>query len=89
MRIYLRPITEEDGTYIVKWRNSDKVRKHCMTKAPITMEANQKFFRENVNDLSAHAVVLAKFQICNIGFAGNNLQLRKFCLKLQKLFSDN
>lgn len=48
MRLYLRPITEEDGTYIVKWRNSDKVRKHCMTKAPITMEANQKFFREKV-----------------------------------------
>ena len=48
MRIYLRPITEEDGAYIIKWRNSDKVRKHCMTKTPITEESNQKFFREKV-----------------------------------------
>ena len=48
MRLYLRPITEDDGTYIVKWRNSEKVRKHCMTKAPITEESNLKFFKENV-----------------------------------------
>ena len=48
MRLYLRPITEEDGAYIVKWRNSEKVRKHCMTKAPITEESNLKFFKENV-----------------------------------------
>ena len=48
MRLYLRPITEDDGAYIVKWRNSEKVRKHCMTKAPITLESNLKFFKENV-----------------------------------------
>lgn len=48
MRLYLRPITEEDGVYIVKWRNSEKVRKHCMTKAPVTEESNRKFFKENV-----------------------------------------
>ena len=48
MRLYLRPITEEDGKFIVKWRNSEKVRKHCMTKAPITEESNLKFFKENV-----------------------------------------
>lgn len=48
MRLYLRPITEDDGVNIVKWRNSEKVRKHCMTKTPITEESNRKFFRENV-----------------------------------------
>ena len=48
MRLYLRPITEDDGAYIVKWRNSEKVRMHCMTKAPITEESNLKFFKENV-----------------------------------------
>ncbi len=48
MRLYLRPITEDDGALIVKWRNSEKVRKHCMTKAPITAESNLKFFKENV-----------------------------------------
>jgi len=48
MRLYLRPITEDDGAFIVKWRNSEKVRKHCMTKAPITEESNKKFFKEYV-----------------------------------------
>jgi RimJ/RimL family protein N-acetyltransferase len=48
MRLYLRPITEDDGAFIVKWRNSEKVRKHCMTKTPITEESNLKFFKENV-----------------------------------------
>ena len=48
MRLYLRPITEDDGAYIVKWRNSEIVRKHCMSKAPVTEESNRKFFREKV-----------------------------------------
>ena len=48
MKIFLRPITESDGPNIVRWRNSDKVRSHCMTKAPITEESNLKFFRDNI-----------------------------------------
>lgn len=48
MRLYLRPITEDDGAYIVKWRNSEKVLKHCMSKAPVTEESNRKYFREKV-----------------------------------------
>ncbi len=48
MKIFLRPITENDGMNIVKWRNSDKVKNHCMTRAPITLESNQKFYRDNV-----------------------------------------
>lgn len=48
MRIFLRPITEKDGAHIVKWRNSEKVQKHCMTKAPITEESNLKFYNEKV-----------------------------------------
>ena len=48
MRIFLRPITEKDSANIVKWRNSDKVRSHCMTKAPITEESNRKFFKEYI-----------------------------------------
>lgn len=48
MRIVLRPITENDSALIVKWRNSEKVRKHCMTKAPITIESNRTFFKEKV-----------------------------------------
>lgn len=48
MRIFLRPITEKDTASIVKWRNSDKVRSHCMTKPHITEESHLKFFRDNV-----------------------------------------
>lgn len=48
MRILLRPVTEEDGASIVKWRNSNKVKNHCMTKASITLDSNRKFYREYV-----------------------------------------
>lgn len=48
MKIFLRPVTEKDGANIVKWRNSDKVKNHCMTKAPITEESNLKFYRNNI-----------------------------------------
>lgn len=48
MRIFLRPITEKDSSNIVRWRNSDKVRSHCMTKASITEESHLKFYKENV-----------------------------------------
>lgn len=48
MRIFLRPITEKDGANIVRWRNSVKVRSHCMTKTEITEESNLKFYKENV-----------------------------------------
>ena len=48
MRIFLRPITENDAANIVKWRNSEKVHKHCMTKAPITMESHMQYYRDKV-----------------------------------------
>lgn len=48
MKIYLRPITEKDGAQIVKWRNSDKVKNHCLSKAKVTIESNLKFFKENI-----------------------------------------
>ncbi len=44
MRIYLRPIKLEDGSSIVKWRNSDKVRGHCFSKVPVTVESNGLFY---------------------------------------------
>lgn len=48
MRIFLRPITEKDGHHIVKWRNSEKVLKDCMTKAPITEESHMQYYRDRV-----------------------------------------
>lgn len=45
MRIYLRPITPEDGKNIVKWRNTPEVSSHCFDKTPITLESNEVFFK--------------------------------------------
>ncbi len=44
MRIYLRPVTLEDGAIIVKWRNSPKVSKNCFNKSIITTETNEQFY---------------------------------------------
>lgn len=48
MRIFIRPITEKDAAHIVKWRNSEKVLKHCMTKTPITLESHMQYYRDKV-----------------------------------------
>ncbi len=48
MRIYLRPITAEDGPSIVKWRNSSVVKNHVFDRTPLTLESNRKFFENYV-----------------------------------------
>lgn len=48
MRINLRPITINDGNLIVEWRNNESVRNHCMSRYPVTIESNAKFFNEFV-----------------------------------------
>lgn len=48
MRIYLRPITLEDGSLIVKWRNTPSVAAHCMNQKPITLESNEQFYKDYV-----------------------------------------
>ena len=48
MRIILRSIKIDDGTKIVKWRNSKKVASHCFNKAPITLESNDEFYKRNI-----------------------------------------
>lgn len=48
MRIFLRPITKEDGKLIVKWRNSPRVSSHCLNKKPITEESNLDFYEKNI-----------------------------------------
>lgn len=48
MRIFLRPITEKDAANIVKWRNSEKVHQHCMSRSPITMESHMKYYHDKV-----------------------------------------
>lgn len=48
MRIYLRPITLEDGISIVNWRNSPDVSSHCFDKTPITIESNKAFYKSYI-----------------------------------------
>ena len=48
MRIYLRPVTLDDGPMIVKWRNSPNVSNHCFNKRPISEEINRKFYEDYV-----------------------------------------
>jgi len=48
MRIFLRPITLEDGPRIVQWRNTPSVLSHCLNQKPITLESNEEFFHRYV-----------------------------------------
>ncbi len=48
MQIFLRPITENDGPNIVRWRNDPKVLSHCLDKTHITEESNLVFYKANV-----------------------------------------
>lgn len=48
MKIYLNPVTKEDGRLIVKWRNSPQVSQHCFNRAPITLESNRAFYETYV-----------------------------------------
>lgn len=48
MNIFLRPITENDGPSIVRWRNDPSVLSHCLDKTQITEESNYAFFKANV-----------------------------------------
>jgi RimJ/RimL family protein N-acetyltransferase len=41
-------MTLDDGKFIVKWRNDDFVKSHCMTRPNITEESNKEFFKANV-----------------------------------------
>lgn len=48
MKIKLRPITESDGSSIVRWRNAPEVKSHCLDKTPVTLESNLAFYKANV-----------------------------------------
>ncbi len=48
MKIFLRPITLEDGEMIVKWRNSENIRNHCFDKTIVTLESNALFYKNYI-----------------------------------------
>lgn len=58
-KVYLRPITAEDTTKVVAWRNKDFVRKNFIYQKPFTEEGHMTWFREQVE--TGH---VAQFIIC-------------------------
>ena len=48
MQIILRPIDENDGQKIVRWRNDPDVLNHCLDKTHITEESHLAFYKTNV-----------------------------------------
>ena len=48
MKIFLRPVTLDDGPQIVKWRNHKDVSNHCMNRNAISIESNRLFFEAYV-----------------------------------------
>ena len=48
MKINLRPVKLEDGSYIVKWRNTPSVLAHCLNQVPISLESNEFFYHSNI-----------------------------------------
>lgn len=48
MRVWLRPVSKDDAKYIVQWRSSDKIRKHCLSNNIVTKKTNEQFFANNI-----------------------------------------
>lgn len=46
--IYLRPITYDDTDYIIRWRNSEEVRKNFIYQEPFTKEGHECWLRTRV-----------------------------------------
>lgn len=49
MKVFLRKISEEDGAYIVKWRNSEHVKKHCIDKKEVTLATNIDYYEKKIS----------------------------------------
>lgn len=47
-QVYLRPIELADTDLILKWRNSDSVRKYFIYQKPFTKEGHEKWLKEEV-----------------------------------------
>ena len=47
-RVLLRPITAEDTPLIVKWRNTESVRRNFIFREPFTAEMHENWLRTRV-----------------------------------------
>ncbi|MCR5256358.1 MAG: GNAT family N-acetyltransferase [Acetatifactor sp.] len=59
--IYLRPMTYDDTDNIIKWRNSDAVRKNFIYQALFTRESHEKWIKTKVETGE-----VVQFIICNL-----------------------
>lgn len=50
-RVYLRPMVEDDASYVVKWRNDPSIRKWMFNQELLTVESHLKWFfnKDNSN----------------------------------------
>lgn len=62
MKIYLRPITVDDGNLIVKWRNTEKVSSHSFGKQKISIESNKKFYEDNILTGKYHQYIVERIE---------------------------
>lgn len=56
--IYLRPLTLSDTDLIVKWRNSDSVRKNLFSQELITTASHQKYYNEYIETHKCYQFVV-------------------------------
>ncbi|SDA79146.1 Protein N-acetyltransferase, RimJ/RimL family [Butyrivibrio sp. INlla18] len=62
MNVFLRPINEDDGKLIVRWRNNPKVAMHCFNRTPVTEESHRKFYEEQVKTGNYKQFIVEKIE---------------------------
>lgn len=60
-KVYIRPITYDDTSMIVKWRNADNVRQYFIYRADFTKESHEKWMKEQVETGK-----VAQFIVCDV-----------------------
>lgn len=61
-RVYLRPITLLDTDLIIKWRNSESVKKYFIYREPFTHEGHNKWLKEQVETKNAYQFIVCKIE---------------------------
>lgn len=56
--VYLRPLTLSDTDLIVKWRNTDNVRKNLFSQELITSESHAQYYEEYINSHKCYQFIV-------------------------------
>ena len=56
--IYLRPLTLSDTDFIVKWRNTESVRKNLFSQDLISPESHRKYYNEYIETHKCYQFIL-------------------------------